>query len=155
MVFDKNIIHFFRVGLGNPFNFRWRSSSISTSKSGSTWRNFSPADRTRDANLLRILGVRPQDSNPHALHLLITHCTAPIVILGRLCIQIITDPYSYADLSTSKQPQPWDPTQLKDFPFVPCNYYLNVEPRGPKTQNAQFIRACTYTTFKVHWCFYS
>jgi len=37
---------------------------------------------SRDANLLRILGVRPQESNPHALHLLITHCTAPIVILG-------------------------------------------------------------------------
>jgi len=40
----------------------------------------------RDANLLRILGVRPQESNPYALHLLVTHCTAPIVILGRLCI---------------------------------------------------------------------
>jgi len=51
--------------------------------------------RCRDANLLRILGVRPQDSNPHALHLPITHYTAPIVILGRLCIQKITDPYSY------------------------------------------------------------
>jgi len=49
----------------------------------------------RDANLLRILRVRPQESNPHALQLLITHCTAPIVILGRLCIQKITDPHLY------------------------------------------------------------
>jgi len=40
-----------------------------------------------DANLLRILGARLQESNLHALHLLITHCTAPIVILGRLCIE--------------------------------------------------------------------
>jgi len=30
----------------------------------------------------------------HALHLLITHCTPPVVILGRLCIQK-TKPYSY------------------------------------------------------------
>ena len=55
-----------------------------------------------------------------------------------------------ADLSTSKQLQPYDPSQLKDFPFR--DPHANMEPTFMRAQNALFIRACTYTTFKVHVC---
>jgi len=52
------------------------------------------------------------------------------------------------DLSTSKQLQPWDPSQLKEFPFR--DPHTNMEPTFMRAQNAQFIWACTYRTFKVH-----
>jgi len=53
--------------------------------------NFCTGQFCRDATLLRVL-VKPQESNLHALHILVT---APIVILGRLCMQKIIDPDSY------------------------------------------------------------
>jgi len=41
--------------------------------------------------------------------------------------------WSIADLSTSKQLQPWDPSQLKDFPFR--DPHANMEPWGLKMPN--------------------
>jgi len=92
-------LHFTTLQHNTPLIVEWYKGKIGifglTPEIPSCFMAFFSNPYSRDANLLRILGVRPQESNPHALHLLIAHCTAPIVILGRLCIQKITDPYSY------------------------------------------------------------